>query len=122
TRDRVIMAARGARHDLTLSVTGPGSEVEDYIGRYDLTKFWPLRGHWGGEWASATGRYALTRFWPLGGKWVVELSSQIAYGQPMGDTTDLPPYKNFFAGGAESVRGYKPGRLGPRRALRDTAQ
>ena len=94
TRDRVIMAARGARHDVTFSVTGPGSEVEYYIGRYDLVKYWPL-----------------------GGKWIVELSSQVAYGQPMGDTTDLPPYKNFFAGGAESVRGYKPGRLGPRDSL-----
>ena len=91
TRDRVIMAARGARHDLSLAVTGPGSEVEYYIARYDLQKYWPL-----------------------GGRWILRLSSEVGYGQPLSDTTDLPPYRNFFAGGADSVRGFDNGHLGPR--------
>jgi outer membrane protein insertion porin family len=31
-----------------------------------------------------------------------------------GDTEIVPPYENFFAGGARSVRGFRPGTLGPR--------
>ena len=96
SRDRVIMPTRGARHDLTLSVTGPGSEVEYYIARYDMTKLWSL------------GR---------SGKWIFSMDNSAAYAQPLGDTTDLPPYRNFFAGGSESVRGYEPGHLGPRDSL-----
>jgi outer membrane protein insertion porin family len=91
SRDRVLMASRGARHDLSLSVTAPGSEVEYYIARYDMQKYWAL-----------------------GGRWILELNSELGYGRPLGDTTDLPPYRNFFAGGSESVRGFDNGRLGPR--------
>jgi outer membrane protein insertion porin family len=91
TRDRVIMATRGARHDISLAFAGPGSGVEYWIGRYDLTKYWRL-----------------------GGEWILSLGAELAYGEPLGDSTDLPLYKNFFAGGPGSVRGYRPGHLGPR--------
>ncbi|MGI9317148.1 MAG: BamA/TamA family outer membrane protein, partial [bacterium] len=33
--------------------------------------------------------------------------------EAIGDTTSLPPYKNFFAGGPNTVRGYKENSLGP---------
>jgi outer membrane protein insertion porin family len=32
----------------------------------------------------------------------------------IGDTTALPPYRQFYAGGPETVRGYKESRLGPK--------
>jgi len=32
----------------------------------------------------------------------------------LGDTTALPPYKQFYTGGPESIRGYKASFLGPR--------
>ena len=87
----MILAARGARHDITLSLTGPGSDVEYYVARYEFTKYWPI-----------------------GSKWIVAFNSELGYGEPLGDTTDLPPYKNFFAGGADSVRGFRNSFLGPR--------
>ena len=35
-------------------------------------------------------------------------------GEAMGDTTALPPYKQYFGGGPQSVRGFRESYLGPR--------
>ena len=32
----------------------------------------------------------------------------------IGETTALPPYRQFFGGGPDSVRGYRESRLGPK--------
>ncbi|HEX5650752.1 MAG TPA: BamA/TamA family outer membrane protein, partial [Steroidobacteraceae bacterium] len=49
------------------------------------------------------------------GKWFTfMLNSELSYGDSLGDTTSLPPYRRFFAGGPESVRGYRESRLGPK--------
>ncbi len=90
TRNRVIFATSGARHSFSVSAAIPGSEVEYYTARYDLTKYFPL---WG--------------------RWAVKLRSELAFGQAINDTTDLPPFKNFFGGGPDSVRGFENGHLGP---------
>ncbi len=37
----------------------------------------------------------------------------LGYGDGLGDTSTLPPYKHFFAGGPDSVRGFRQSRLGP---------
>jgi len=77
---------------------------------------------------SASGRYALPlsdvqyyttdfqalKYVPLWGKWVLSLNAQVDYGSPLGKTTALPPYLNYFAGGPDSVRGYRESTLGPR--------
>ena len=39
---------------------------------------------------------------------------EAAYGKAMGDTTALPPYRQYFAGGPDSVRGFRESRLGPK--------
>ena len=39
---------------------------------------------------------------------------ETAMGEARGDTTALPPYKQFFGGGPGSVRGYRESWLGPR--------
>ena len=38
---------------------------------------------------------------------------QLAYGQGIGDTKGLPPYKRFYAGGPDTVRGFLEDTLGP---------
>jgi outer membrane protein insertion porin family len=42
------------------------------------------------------------------------INSEIGYGEALGDTTSIPPYRRFYAGGPETVRGYRESRLGPR--------
>jgi len=44
---------------------------------------------------------------------------EVAYGDGYGDTTELPFFKNYYAGGASSVRGYRSRGLGPRDVLTD---
>ncbi len=39
---------------------------------------------------------------------------RIGYGKAYGDTTDLPFFEKYRAGGVRSVRGYEPNSLGPR--------
>jgi outer membrane protein insertion porin family len=89
--NRAIFPTRGTRHTLSVSYTAPGSDVEYYIANYEALKFVPL---WG--------------------KFAISFSAELGYGAAMGDTTSLPPFRQFFAGGPDSVRGYRESRLGPK--------
>ena len=94
SRNRAMFADRGARQSLAFAVTGPGSEVQYFTSRFNYTKYWPIRG-----------------------QWALKLAGDWAYAQELGDTTATPPYKRYFGGGPNSVRGFKEGRLGPRDSL-----
>jgi outer membrane protein insertion porin family len=91
SRNRALFATRGTRHQIFVSAAAPGSEVEFYTARYNLTKYLPL-------WMRFGLRYNL----------------EAGIGEAMGDTTALPPYKQFFGGGPQSVRGFRESYLGPR--------
>jgi outer membrane protein insertion porin family len=91
SRNRAIFATRGARHLVNASYTVPGSGVEFYSLTYDYLQFLPL-----------------TRWFTLMNNF------EAGYAAPLGSTTAIPPYRNFFAGGAESVRGYRASTLGPK--------
>lgn len=91
SRNRSLFADRGSRQQLFLSYALPGSGVEYYTVRHNFTKYIPLFG-----------------------RWTIRLNSELGFGEALGDTTALPPYKQFFSGGPQSVRGYKESWLGPR--------
>ncbi len=91
TRNRAIFADRGMQHSVSAAVTIPGSEVEYYTLRYDYLQLIPV--------------------WK---QWTVAVGSEIAWGDSIGDTTSLPPYRQFFAGGPDTVRGFSESRLGPK--------
>ncbi len=92
SRNRAIFADRGMRHSVTLSVAAPGSEVSYYVFNYDFLQLIPV--------------------WR---QWTVALSAELGFGDALGkDTTALPPYRQFFAGGPESIRGFSESRLGPK--------
>ena len=61
-----------------------------------------------------TARYNFTKYQPLFGRWVFRINAELGWGEAMGDTTALPPSKQFFGGGPTSVRGYRESYLGPR--------
>ncbi len=77
---------------------------------------------------AVSGRYALPlssvryyatnfqylQYIPLWKKWLLSFNSTFDYAEPIGRTTALPPYLNYFAGGPDSVRGFRESTLGPR--------
>ena len=91
SRNRSLFATRGTRQQLFFSMAVPGSDVEYYQARYNFTKYFPITN-----------------------KWIVRLNTELGMGESLSTTTALPPYKHFFGGGPQSVRGYKESFLGPR--------
>jgi outer membrane protein insertion porin family len=91
TRNRALFAD----HGMHLAVSGryalPLSDVRYYATNFQYLKYVPL---WG--------------------KWLLSYNATVDYASALGDTTALPPYLNYFAGGPDSVRGYRESRLGPR--------
>jgi outer membrane protein insertion porin family len=90
SRNRSLFADRGLRSALSLTVVPPGGGVRYWIASYEFSGFLPI--------------------WH---KWVLTESLQIALGQPLGGTVGMPPYKRFYAGGPDTVRGYTEDTLGP---------
>ncbi len=46
--------------------------------------------------------------------WILALRASTDYMEPFGGTNDIPIYERIFAGGADSVRGFKERYLGPK--------
>jgi len=92
SRNRSLFANRGTRQQIVLSVAVPGSDIEYFTARYNFTKYIQL----------------------FNSKWVVRINSELGLTQGLGDTTAAPPYKQYYGGGPQSVRGFKESYLGPR--------
>ncbi len=90
TRNRTLFADRGFRQNVSLSVTSPGSDVRFWIANYQFVKYLPV---WHG--------------------WTLSFLEGLDYGEPLGSTTAIPPYRQFFGGGPDNVRGFRESRLGP---------
>ncbi|MFV5424582.1 outer membrane protein assembly factor BamA, partial [Acinetobacter baumannii] len=97
TLNRPIFPTSGMSHRVGLEIGLPGSDVDYQKVTYDTQAFFPI---------GSTG-FVLRGYGKLG------------YGN------DLPFYKNFYAGGYGSVRGYDNSTLGPKYAsvnLQETKQ
>jgi outer membrane protein insertion porin family len=89
--NRGLFADRGMRQSVSLSSSIPGSAVEYWLANYEFIKYIPI-------WRRFTG----------------SLHLQASYGEGFGDTTGLPPYRQFYGGGPDTIRGYRESRLGPK--------
>jgi outer membrane protein assembly factor BamA len=58
--------------------------------------------------------YQHQHFFPLDRKLTLALNGEVGIGQEPMATKMLPFFKNFYAGGIGSVRGFESGSLGPR--------
>jgi outer membrane protein insertion porin family len=91
TRNRTLFADRGMRMSVSYAMTTPFADVKYFIGNYQFIKYVPV---WHG--------FTLSFF------------EGIDYGSPLGSTTAIPPYRQFFGGGPDNVRGFRESRLGPK--------
>jgi len=90
SRNRALFADRGQRHSMNVSYTLPGT-ARNWMASYEYAGYLPL---WG--------------------RWTMAFGTQLAYGDGVGDTTSLSPYKRLYAGGPDTVRGFSESSLGPR--------
>jgi len=90
SRNRALFADRGLRLRVNADYTLPGSQVEFAAFNADMLKFVPL--------------------WSL----ALMFNANVSYSVPLGDTTSVPQFRRSLAGGADSVRGYRESRLGPK--------
>lgn len=90
TRDSLLYPTSGKNFRLSLEATTPGSDLEYYRANLDSSIYFPI-----------------TR------KAAFKLGAGIGYGDGYGDSEGLPFFKNYFAGGTSSVRGFESRSLGP---------
>jgi outer membrane protein insertion porin family len=91
TRNKTVFADRGNLQQLNLEVAVPGGDLEYYRTGYSNLNYFPLTA----------------------GGLTLSLNGEISYGDSYGDTTDLPFFEKYYAGGFGSVRGYEANSLGP---------
>ncbi|HEV2333369.1 MAG TPA: outer membrane protein assembly factor BamA [Gammaproteobacteria bacterium] len=90
TENRVVFPTSGTRGVLSLTAAVPGGDLRYAVLSYQQYAFLPL---------------------PKG--FIYALNGEVAYGAPYGATSPYPPFKNFYAGGPDNVRGWQAATLGP---------
>jgi len=91
TRNRTVFATTGTQQTVGMNMTVPGSDLEYYKISYNTNTF-----------------FSVTRDTTL------LLRSNLAYGDGYGNSSSLPFFERYFAGGIRTVRGYESNSLGPR--------
>ncbi|NDB19230.1 MAG: outer membrane protein assembly factor BamA, partial [Actinobacteria bacterium] len=89
SRDSALTPTRGRLQRATLEVTVPAAEL----------RYW-------------RGTYSHQYYWPLSREYTLAFNGDMGYGGQIGDRM-YPVFKNFYAGGIGSVRGFYTSSLGP---------
>lgn len=93
TRDNVFDTTRGSRHSLSVKLAG-GPLLGGTINFYKPTL--------------TTSKFIPTIF-----QFVLGLNSRISYVKEFSPSKEVPIYERYFLGGADTVRGYDFGEIGP---------
>ena len=93
-----IFANGGSQQTFSAEFAVPGSQLSFYKLRLYGESFHPLNG--------------LFPF--LSPSWLLHLEGTLGYGDGYGGTEQLPFFRNFYAGGQNSIRGFERNTLGPR--------
>lgn len=89
-RDSLIYPTKGVMQRATGEITVPGGSLKYYKATYQYQRYFPLTRHY-----------------------TLMLNGELGYGEGL-DNKPLPFFKNFFAGGVNSVRGYRSSTIGPK--------
>ncbi len=92
--DRIIFPTTGFNQDVNVEAGVPivKKSLSYYTVSYDNSWYYPLT---------------------LDDNYILNLHSNVAYGNGYGDINQLPFFKNFYAGGFSSVPGFEGNSLGP---------
>jgi outer membrane protein insertion porin family len=90
--NRVIFPTTGYSNQFTLELAIPGSDLSYYKGLFQSRWYRPVIDD---------------------SQWIIGLKGRLGYAQSFGDSS-YPFFKNFFAGGLKTIRGFKNNSLGPR--------
>ncbi len=90
SRNKFFAPTRGTFQRFGAEVAMPGSDLEFYKITYQAARYFPVN-----SWMTLLAR------------------GEVNYGDGYGDTTGLPFYENFYAGGTRDVRGFQDNTLGP---------
>ena len=90
TRNRAIFPTAGGLQSISGELALPVADLEFYKIFYNQQRYFPI------------GRSSSLMF-----------AGTLGYGDGYGDTDELPFFEHFFAGGFNSVRGFKSNTLGP---------
>jgi len=90
TRNRAFFPSAGSLHRISLESTLPGSDLEYY--KLGIHSSW---------------------FWSISKRITFNAFGDIGYGDGYGKQDSLPFFKNYYAGGSSTVRGYDSRSLGP---------
>ncbi len=91
SRDRAVLPTDGWVQRASVSIV-PWGDVKYYTVKYRTKWYYPI--------------------WDE--RFIFIARTDLAWGDNMGDTTALPFWEHFYAGGVRSVRGYKDNTLGPK--------
>jgi outer membrane protein insertion porin family len=74
----------------------------------------------GGDMKYYKGSYQYQQFFPISKAYTFAINGEVGYGRAYGDQV-YPIFKNFYAGGLGSIRGFEQNSLGPRDAVTTAA-
>src|SRR5690606_20629756 len=94
TRNRGLFPDRGHLHRIGFELAVPPSEI-----------------------TYGTSTLVNQSYFPVTGKMSLMLRTELNVGKAFGDTSAIPPYKHFYAGGPDSVRGFRDNWLGRKDSL-----
>ncbi|MEK7207730.1 MAG: outer membrane protein assembly factor BamA, partial [Pseudomonadota bacterium] len=92
--DSLLLPTSGSLQSVSSEIAVPGSDLQ----YYKLT-------------------YLLGRYWAITENLSFKAKGELGYGAAYGATDELPFYKNYFAGGSSTVRGFRSRSLGPKDSL-----
>lgn len=98
SRDKAIFPTMGAMQTLSANIYAPitGASLKYYTLGYN--------GRW---------------YHPIAGKFIATARGDLGYGTSFSGSQDYPFFKDFYAGGMDTVRGYEGNTLGPKDSNRD---